>query len=516
MKRRGPAVLGRRLLLAIAAPLVVVGGAGTAAMADHVFVPCAGAPEVDRFALDGTLIRLSLPQSTYRCVAAEGSGTAWISDAGFAVWRIDSDGTVVAKVSAPATVSSIAVDCDGALWAAMGSGSPSIVRYDKSGSITANASGLKLPSSIAIDGRNRAWVADAGSNNVFRFSPRGILELTFRVEGCPREVAIDRSGDVWIGAQCPQPRLFKFREDGTPVFDVAIPGSILGSIAVDRRGDVWVAMPLTQAIHRFGADGSLAESHVGITGATSIGIDGEGKLWITGDAASVVTRFDPDLGRVLFTESTGAGPRGRGDMTGFTRALVVEPEGDFDRDGYANAAEIDAGSNPFSAGSIPFAWLAGNVNSGAGATQDVLFVNDTAGLPGREVTLLSWEPVVVFVNAPLLAPGPVPFALYAMPGISVAETSPVAQPFGIGDCAFQTPLSGGFPQPRVLVNSLRSRRGPSAGEPVASGPLAPGIVRMYAAGFGRPYRVVLQGVIADPGSAGPGLSVTNAIGVVIR
>lgn len=483
---------------------------------NHVFVPCVQAPEIDRISLAGDVTAFPFALSSFRSVAIDSSGIVYLADYFLNVYAMDQGGSFLGKIPLPLTAMTIAFDRDDALWAALSSGTGAVMKFSKDGSTEFELRGLALPSGLAIDGSNRAWVADVGTDRLLRISTDGVIERVVAVESCPREVAVDRAGNVWVGAQCPQPRLFKFDSDGAPVGNWPVPGTILGSLVADREGAVWVSTPLTNSIHRFSPEGALRASYGGIASATSISIDGEGMLWITGDNASVVTRFDPRAGAVIDVVRTGASPRGRGDMTGLTRAMIVDPTGDVDGDRHPNAREIDLGSNPFSARSVPFMWLAGNVNLGAGNPQDVLFVNDSAGHPERVVELASWEPIVVFMDAPALSLGPAPFALYAMPGLAVEGTEPIEQPFGIGVSAFPTPLSGGEPQPLVLANGFRSRQAPAAGLPRFEDAMAPKIVRAFPRGFGRPFRVVLQGLVADPGSAGPGISVTNAVGVIVR
>jgi streptogramin lyase len=511
MMKRSVSVLALAATLALSLPR-----AASAGDPNHVFVPCAGTPEVDRVSLDGDVVPLRLSASTLRSVAIGADGTVYVASFAPEILALDREGTPLGKWNLPASAIAIAVDRDDAVWAVVGSGTGAVLKLSREGEPAVNVTGLSLPSGLAIDGRNRAWVADVGTDKLLRVSSAGEVERVVAAPSCPREVAVDRRGHVWVGTQCPQPRLLEFDPEGELLASHAVPGTILGSIAVDARGDVWASTPLTGSIHHYAPDGTLLSSFGGIPSATSIAVDGEGMLWITGDNARLVTRFDPDAGAVVATVRTGDGPRGRGDMTGFVRASIVDPEGDADGDEFTNRREIDLGTNPFSSASVPYHWLAGNVSLGTGRTQDVLFVNDSAWRPERRVTLPTWEPVFVFVDAPALAIGPTPFALYAMPGLSVEDAVPVEQPFGIGTSAFPTPLSGGEPQPIVIANGFRSRHAPEAGTPRIGAASAPMIVRSFPSGFGRPIRVVLQGIIADPGSAGPGYSVTNAVGVDVR
>jgi hypothetical protein len=120
------------------------------------------------------------------------------------------------------------------------------------------------------------------------------------------------------------------------------------------------------------------------------------------------------------------------------------------------------------------------------------------------------------VNAPPASPGAAPFALYLWAGeADVSERR--ALPFRLGWTAFPTPLSGGggaATRLRAIWNNTLQAR---LGAPTQPSSPAPSIVVNRRNGTGRPVAFIVQGIIADPGSAGARpASVTNAVTVEAR
>ena len=155
----------------------------------------------------------------------------------------------------------------------------------------------------------------------------------------------------------------------------------------------------------------------------------------------------------------------------------------------------------------------GRVNAGAGEIVDVLFVNGSAGGPARRIALAPNTPFVVNLDSSPAAPGPGVYAMYAWPGASVPGEERVL-PFGIGTTCRATPLSGGGRMPRAIWNSTGQR---ALGAPTMPSPLTPATLLEFPAGLGSAGSFYLQGIIADPGSAGSKpASVTNGITIDVR
>jgi len=152
--------------------------------------------------------------------------------------------------------------------------------------------------------------------------------------------------------------------------------------------------------------------------------------------------------------------------------------------------------------------LRGTVNSRAGETQDVLFVNSSAGDLARRIVVRPTDLVSCVVRRPPLAVSGAPFAAYAWR----AEPSPStlrAAPGGIGTMALPFPLRPGDPAPRVTWNNAGavSRLG------AATRPSSPATSILFFApnGLGVRGTFVIQGLIVDPGGPDGRAAVTNGV-----
>ncbi len=157
---------------------------------------------------------------------------------------------------------------------------------------------------------------------------------------------------------------------------------------------------------------------------------------------------------------------------------------------------------------------AGTVNAGRGTIVDVLFVNGATGGPSRRVVVVErHSPLAVFLDGPPAADVPVPFVIFAWTEFGPGGAG-FPQPYGIGRTSHPTPLSGGSPQPVFAWNSSgRERLGPRS----RHCELAPCFLVDRPLGVARPASVHLQGIVADPASAGDRpASVTNGVTVEIR
>lgn len=157
--------------------------------------------------------------------------------------------------------------------------------------------------------------------------------------------------------------------------------------------------------------------------------------------------------------------------------------------------------------------LAGNVDSAAGPSVDVLFVNDSAGGPLRRVEIASWEPIDVFVSAPPSATSRAPFVLYGW----IEEPGPLTLrelPRGLGHACRPMPFVEPDAALRVVWNSWGHGR--VFGAPRDGTEPAPASVLHDPDGARRPLRVFLQGLIADSRSPSGIAAVTNGLTLVVR
>jgi len=158
--------------------------------------------------------------------------------------------------------------------------------------------------------------------------------------------------------------------------------------------------------------------------------------------------------------------------------------------------------------------IGGNVGAGPGQPTDVLFVNDSVGAgDDRLVSLLTFQPLTIFMASPPGETGAVPYALYAW--TAAATPGAVSRlPGGAGWTCLPMPITGGSPAPAVIWNTWGFRR--ALGAPTRAAAPAPSIVLSIPNGPGRPARFFLQGLIRDARSPSGRAAVTNGITVDIR
>ncbi|MBI3848065.1 MAG: PD40 domain-containing protein [Planctomycetes bacterium] len=154
-----------------------------------------------------------------------------------------------------------------------------------------------------------------------------------------------------------------------------------------------------------------------------------------------------------------------------------------------------------------FAARYGTVNVARGDRENVLFVNDGVGdATTRELTVAVNHQITVRMASPS-SRATARYALYAWSHPPTLATLS-SQPFGLGTAAMPTPLSGGSPQPFMILNNLGHPG--QLGVPNAPSSRAPSVLGSRT--ITRRFTLTLQGLIQDDGSASPQrVSVTNAV-----
>ncbi|MBI3847856.1 MAG: IPT/TIG domain-containing protein [Planctomycetes bacterium] len=155
----------------------------------------------------------------------------------------------------------------------------------------------------------------------------------------------------------------------------------------------------------------------------------------------------------------------------------------------------------------------GNVNAGAGSTENVLLVNGNVGDVRREITLTALQEFVAYMSAPS-SRSEARFVLYAWVGSGNSATVR-ALPHHLGSLVFPLPVAGASPQPSAILNNIGSGR--ALGTPTLPSRPAPSELIRLRHGLRRAGNFTLQGIIQDDGSRTPfGYSVTNAIVLHVR
>lgn len=515
-RRRRRGELPAAAALAIAAAAVALAALpARAAMPNKVWVSTALPGGVVRFDLDGRRQDLGVATQSPLGVAIDSTGAAWVTAGNGLLWKLSSDGEPIRAIAVGGSPYGVAVDATDHVWVTTGAAGRTVLKLDSEGEILFTIDLLDYPTGIAADPSGNVWVADTSRNLVFKFSPQGETLVTVPGGGCPVDLAVDRTGNCWISALCATQFVYCYSAFGDFVGKFSVYGLGVAGIAIDGRQRLWVANPYTETVTVLHPDGEyLGYVRVGASPG-GVAVDGEGYVWVANEGGRSIARIHADDRRVVGIYPTGESPRTRGDLASFALANVVQTGGDLDGDGYQNGEEIDAGTNPFVRESYPNAWLRGNVNAANGAPADILYVNDNPGdLRGR-VSVEHWVPITFLVSAPPTATEPCRFVLYAVPGVD-PKAAPIDQPFGLGRMAFPTLLSGGGRPAYTIANNFDPPRGRKLGYPLLESSPSPSIVFHLPRGFGRAVEATFQGFIVDPGSAGPGVSVTNVVYLSVR
>ncbi len=486
-----------------------------AGLRNKVWVSTALPGGIVRFDLDGRREDLLVSALSAVGIAVDLDGNAWITAGNGLVWKVSPEGEPIMTVRVGGSPYGVAVDSEGFIWVSTGASGRLVYKLSPSGEILRTCTALDYPSGIAADPGGNVWVADTSQNLVYKLSRDADVILSVAGGGCPVDLIVDRQGNCWVSALCSTQFVYCYSATGRFLGKYPIYGLGVAGMAIDARQRVWVANPYTETVTALAPDGNMiGYVRVG-TSPGGVGVDGDGYVWVANEGGRSVTRIDPDERRVIGVYPTNQTPRTRGDLSGFQLANVAKSDADFDGDGYTNVDEIDAGSNPFLDSSFPNVWRRGNVNTRFGSPANVLYVNDKAGDARGHVAVEHWAPTTIFVDAPPAATEPCRYVLFALPGSEMGAL-PVEQPFDLGPMAFRTPLSGGSPQAVTIANNFFPPRMRKLGFPAIETDPAPSMVLHLPQGFGREVDLTLQGFIVDPGSSGPGVSVTNVVYLRVR
>jgi hypothetical protein len=189
--------------------------------------------------------------------------------------------------------------------------------------VSYTGAGMNGPLPIAIDASGNVWIGNTatGANSVSKFSPLGapISGASGYTGGGivdPYSVAIDSSGNVWTGNVTPD-SLSELNSAGTPVSGSSgYTGGGLNApyaIAFDSLGNAWVVNNVGSSLSEFSSTGSPITTSSGYTGGgiindpVSLAIDGSGNTWVTDSVT---------LGALSEFNSSGSPISGSGGYTG--------------------------------------------------------------------------------------------------------------------------------------------------------------------------------------------------------
>lgn len=233
------------------------------------------------------------------------------------------------KLQAPAAgweigyPSSVAMDKAGVLYVLQrGEKADPVLVVDRKGKVLRSwGKGMfQIPHSIRIDPAGNVWTVDAGSSNIFKFTPTGEKLLEIAVGGQPAgksgfagttDIALAPNGHLYISDGYGNARILEYTADGKRLREWGSAGSDPGQfrqphgIAVDEEGIVYVADRQNGRLQRFDAAGKYLGEWANLGMVTTVAISG-GALWIgtqqrnepTG-ATGWLMKIDRHSGRIL-------------------------------------------------------------------------------------------------------------------------------------------------------------------------------------------------------------------------
>jgi hypothetical protein len=267
--------------------------------------------------------------------------------------------------------------------------------------ISYTGGGLNSPVPLAIDASGDVWVGNtaSGANSVSEFSPVGavITGSPFSGGGIddPYSIAIDSSGHLWTANVTPN-SLSELSSAGAPISTSA--GYTAGGLnapyqlAFDSLGHVWVVNNVGSSLSEFSSTGTAITSSTGDVGGgisndpVSLAIDASGNIWIT-DSITLGALSE------FYATGTSAGTPESG-MNGYTAGGLNDPWGlAIDLSGNVWVADSGTGANRislFSAAGSPISSATGYTGGGLNIPESLAI--DGAGnvwVANRATTLTS-------------------------------------------------------------------------------------------------------------------------------
>jgi len=218
--------------------------------------------------------------------------------------------------------------------------------------VSYTGAGLNSPVPVAIDASGNVWIGNTatGANSVSKLSPLGapISGASGYTGGGivdPYSIAIDSSGNLWTGNVTPN-SLSELSSTGTPISTSSgyTGGGLLTpyAIAFDSLGHAWVVNNVGGSLSEFSSTGSPISTSSGYTGGgltnpVSLAIDVSGDAWVS-DSITV--------GAVSEFNSSGSPIS---TSTGFTGGGLADPWGlAIDTSGNVWVADSSTGANRIS------------------------------------------------------------------------------------------------------------------------------------------------------------------------
>ncbi|MEE2857975.1 MAG: hypothetical protein VX949_11320 [Planctomycetota bacterium] len=290
-----------------------------------------------------------------RSIARTAAGGGWIAiDGQSEVVHVDPAGVVLEVVDTDVGVQSLAIDSTGRVWGTRPALDDVIVIMAGEGIVASHGVG-SVPYGITVDTLDRIWISCSYGNVVQILTSDGDLEQEHAVGFFPTGITASRDGGVWLAEK---EGLRRISSGGVTIWS-GVAGVFPIGVTTDLLGRAWFSCQSSHQVVVVGDEGveniiDVPLRPLGISG------NGDGTVAVLCRDGSVVVQLDP-TGQIIEQELVET-PIGSGDLSGLSRALVVDPSGDVDSDGVSNHAEAQLGFNPLDAASTPAVFIRGDAN----------------------------------------------------------------------------------------------------------------------------------------------------------
>jgi streptogramin lyase len=265
----------------------------------------------------------STAQYPYGGLAIDAAGHVWIAtasnpagvlDPSVAVVELDPSGSIVTRLHdmGPANPNPCpdspcaqnpffnprmgGIDAGGHVWLLDDDGSGELTVLDSSGAFVRSVTiDPATVDSLAIDAAGDVWALDVFDNRIVRVSAAGVvsgmISLPASVKGGLLNLAIDKSGDLWIAAggdTAGAGALVELGPSGTQLGLYSVPGpGSADAIAIDAADHIWVVDQRGSRLLSFDTSGAVVKEipHLPMPGVDpmeghAIAIDADGNIWI--------------------------------------------------------------------------------------------------------------------------------------------------------------------------------------------------------------------------------------------
>jgi hypothetical protein len=269
-------------------------------------------------------------------IAIDGSGNAWISNAGAAsISEFAYNGAPVSPSTGftgggllggiiGQAFPGIAIDDAGNVWVANLTNN-SLSKFNSAGQPVSGSpftgGGLNIPNFIAVDKSDNIWTGNRGAFSLSEFNSSGMAVsgsggYTGGGLGSPCGVAFDISGNIWAAdnglSGSDGDSLSEFSSSGTAVSGSPFTGGGLVNpftLAIDPSGNIWLTdTDPSSALSEFNSSGGAMSGAGAITGGGLnspglLAIDASGNVWVPNLNGNSISEFNSS--RTVVTNSSG-------------------------------------------------------------------------------------------------------------------------------------------------------------------------------------------------------------------